>query len=114
MHPDNIILLLCQKCDIFKFQVVRKANIPFSKQIFRNLVDLHINDDDIVPGKSVKTKNAIYDKKSDTAFILANFYKPSFSTQCCVQIPNKKVDVEKVQFYNGVDMYNYTEQFNSL
>lgn len=78
------------------------------------MVDLHINDDDIVPGKSVKTKNAIHDKKSDTAFILANFYKPNFSTQCCAKILNKKVDVEKVQFYNGVDMYNYTELLNSL
>lgn len=108
------ILLFCRYVIFFNFQVVRKANIPFSKQIFRNLVDLHINDDDIVPGKSVRTKNAIHDKKCDSAFILANFYKPSFSTQCCAQIHNQKVDVEKVQFYNGIDTYNYTELFNSL
>lgn len=78
------------------------------------MVDLQINYDDIVPGRSVKTKNAIYDKKCDSTFIMENFYKPSFSSQCCAQIHKKKVDVEKVQSYNGVDMYNYTELFNSL
>uniref|UniRef100_A0A1B6GPT6 Protein phosphatase 1 regulatory subunit 35 C-terminal domain-containing protein n=2 Tax=Cuerna arida TaxID=1464854 RepID=A0A1B6GPT6_9HEMI len=100
--------------ETFKQKAAKKTNIPFTEQIFKNLVDLQINDEDIVAGKSAPSKTTHFGKTKDKVFELSDYYKPDFSLEYCGKVPDQKLEIEKIQYYNGFEIYDSIESLPNL
>ncbi|XP_046673321.1 uncharacterized protein LOC124362667 [Homalodisca vitripennis] len=100
--------------ETLKQKAAKKTNIPFTEQIFKNLVDLQINDEDIVASKSASSKITHLGKTKDKVFELSDYYKPDFSLEYCGKVPDQKLEIEKIQYYNGFEIYDSIESLPNL
>uniref|UniRef100_A0A1B6MD09 Protein phosphatase 1 regulatory subunit 35 C-terminal domain-containing protein n=1 Tax=Graphocephala atropunctata TaxID=36148 RepID=A0A1B6MD09_9HEMI len=98
----------------FKQKAAKKTNIPFTEQIYKDLVDLQINDEDIVAGRSAPSKNSNFSKTKDKVFELSDFYKPDFFLEYYAKVPDQKLEIEKIQYYNGFEIYDSIESLPNL
>ncbi|XP_054267762.1 uncharacterized protein LOC128989752 [Macrosteles quadrilineatus] len=96
-----------------KQKAVKKTNVPFTQHIFKNLVDLHISDNDVAANKTPH-KNVNFSTNKDPVFHLEDFYKPDFSTKVSVKVPNQKFQIDKIDYYNGFELYERLESVKKL
>lgn len=91
------------------FQGLKKANIPFTKQVYKNLVELEVNDDELISGKGIPSKRSNFCKNVDDSFQLLEHFKPDFSTQFFTEPEIEEIEHTQIEYYNGLDIYNLLE-----
>lgn len=90
-----------------------KTNVPFTKQIFQNLVDLNVIDSTVdITSHKIKSKQNNFVLKKDIPFDLSSFYTPDFSTQFKPNIKQIPQEVDCVEYYNGFEIYDLVKHFN--
>ncbi|XP_075209930.1 uncharacterized protein LOC142317348 [Lycorma delicatula] len=85
----------------FKENVLQKVNIPFEEQIYKNLVDLKVSDNDLHYGQDKRIKSKHFERIKDKEPELSEFYEPSFNEEYVLKIEKLQIDPLKVISYDG-------------
>ncbi|XP_075209959.1 uncharacterized protein LOC142317358 isoform X2 [Lycorma delicatula] len=87
--------------DTIKSKVLQKVNIPFEEQIYKNLVDLKVSDNDLHYGQDKRIKSKHFERIKDKEPELSEFYEPSFNEEYVLKIEKLQIDPLKMISYDG-------------
>ncbi|XP_075231551.1 uncharacterized protein LOC142330255 [Lycorma delicatula] len=90
-----------EEMEFYPGYVLQKVNIPFEEQIYKNLVDLKVSDNDLHYGQDKRIKSKHFERIKDKEPELSEFYEPSFNEEYVLKIEKLQIDPLKVISYDG-------------
>lgn len=89
---------------MFFLQVLKKVNIPFEEQIYKDLVDLKVTEQDLFTGQEKKIKSKNFERIKDQEPDLSAFYKPTYDEEFILKMEKLKIEPESTIHYDGFSL----------
>ncbi|KAL1122342.1 hypothetical protein AAG570_003747 [Ranatra chinensis] len=98
----------------FKPKNLKRINIPFEEQVYKNLVNLSVKDEDVIGAVKNVPKAKEVTKPKDPEPVLSDYYQPKFDKEYIVKCPVPLYEVEKVWSYNGFSISDSLEKYGVM
>ncbi|XP_039289336.1 uncharacterized protein LOC120352522 [Nilaparvata lugens] len=78
------------------------VNVPFEEHVFKDLIALNINTDDLICGSRMKSKK--FERVKDSEPELSDYFNPSFDNEFIVKCAPVPFEIDKNRLFDGFSL----------